>query len=202
MARLRSLGSTSVTSCPPIETVPRSAASSPAIMRRSVDLPQPYMPTSDRNSPGRTERSIAFSTVSAPKLLPMPLSSSECDVILHSVFGARMRLRDDRAKTVWRSFDDDGFGVNFLHRTVRQVARNHPAKREIALPETDQIGCIRRMSESWRFICWTRVWCSGERRMATLVDRMSMMTRAAMREMVGVYMLVFSSVSTISDTSQ
>ena len=65
-----------------------------------------------------------------------------------------------------------------------------------------QIGCILRMSLSCRFIWLMRARSASGRRTATLVERMSMTTRAAMREIVGVYMLVFSSVSTIRDTSQ
>src|SRR3954447_11284417 len=47
----RARGGRSVTSRPPIEIVPAVASSRPAIIRRSVDLPQPDGPTRTRNSP-------------------------------------------------------------------------------------------------------------------------------------------------------
>ncbi len=51
MAMLRSLGSTSFTTLPPIAISPEVIVSSPAIMRSSVDLPQPEGPTITMNSP-------------------------------------------------------------------------------------------------------------------------------------------------------
>src|SRR3954466_7832951 len=47
----RARGGRSVTSRPPIEIVPAVASSRPAIIRSSVDLPQPDGPTRTRNSP-------------------------------------------------------------------------------------------------------------------------------------------------------
>ena len=52
MSRCR--GASSVTSRPPIEMLPSVTSSSPAIIRRSVDLPQPEGPTSTMNSPSPT----------------------------------------------------------------------------------------------------------------------------------------------------
>ena len=49
MSRWR--GASSVTSRPPIEIVPALTSSSPAIIRSSVDFPQPDGPTSTMNSP-------------------------------------------------------------------------------------------------------------------------------------------------------
>ena len=51
MATPRSAGSTSVTSSPPIKIAPPLVSSRPAIMRSSVDLPQPEGPTNTTNSP-------------------------------------------------------------------------------------------------------------------------------------------------------
>src|SRR5581483_11720878 len=51
MAMSRARGGRSVTSRSPIEIVPAVTSSRHAIMRRSVDLPQPDGPTSTRNSP-------------------------------------------------------------------------------------------------------------------------------------------------------
>ncbi len=47
----RSAGSTPLTTRPPIEIVPSVMVSSPAIIRSSVDCPQPEGPTRTRNSP-------------------------------------------------------------------------------------------------------------------------------------------------------
>src|SRR3954449_11834446 len=47
----RSFGDTSLTTRPPILTVPPEMSSRPATMRRAVVLPQPDGPTSTRNSP-------------------------------------------------------------------------------------------------------------------------------------------------------
>ena len=49
----RSRGRSCVTSRSPITTLPSVTSSSPAIIRRSVDFPQPDGPTSTMNSPSR-----------------------------------------------------------------------------------------------------------------------------------------------------
>src|SRR5262249_16104577 len=51
MAMSRSFGDSSLTTRPPIETVPPEMSSSPATIRSAVVLPQPDGPTSTRNSP-------------------------------------------------------------------------------------------------------------------------------------------------------
>ena len=51
MAMSRSLGITSLTTRPPIEISPPEIISRPAIIRRSVDLPQPEGPTRTTNWP-------------------------------------------------------------------------------------------------------------------------------------------------------
>ena len=62
MAMSRALGARSFTTVPSIATVPPVISSSPAIMRSSVDLPQPDGPTSTTNSPSWIERSMSRST--------------------------------------------------------------------------------------------------------------------------------------------
>src|SRR5438046_7320034 len=57
-------------------TVPEDCGSSPAMMRISVDLPQPEAPTSVMNSPSATSRSIPERTGTPPKDLPIDLSST------------------------------------------------------------------------------------------------------------------------------
>ena len=54
----RSFGGTRLTTLPPIAISPSVISSSPAIIRSSVDLPQPEGPTSTQNSPS----AIAMST--------------------------------------------------------------------------------------------------------------------------------------------
>src|SRR5690349_15085073 len=58
-----------VTGLPSIVTRPAVAGSRPAMMRRKVVLPQPLGPTSEMNSPGATERSIARSASSVSNRL-------------------------------------------------------------------------------------------------------------------------------------
>ena len=62
MAMSRALGARSFTTVPSIATVPAVISSSPAIIRSSVDLPQPDGPTSTMNSPSSIERSMSRST--------------------------------------------------------------------------------------------------------------------------------------------
>jgi hypothetical protein len=59
---LRSLGSTSLTRLPAIDTSPSVIVSSPAIMRSSVDLPQPEGPTMTMNSPSAMVASTPWMT--------------------------------------------------------------------------------------------------------------------------------------------
>ena len=51
MAMPRSAGSTSLTTLPPMAISPPVMSSRPAIIRSSVDLPQPEGPTKTTNSP-------------------------------------------------------------------------------------------------------------------------------------------------------
>ncbi len=67
MAMLRSAGRTPLIGRPLIEISPEVISSSPAIMLRSVDLPQPEGPTSTRNSPSSTEMLVSCSTCTLPK---------------------------------------------------------------------------------------------------------------------------------------
>ena len=67
MAMPRLAGGTLLTLSPSISTSPDVASSSPAMMRSSVDLPQPDGPTKTTNSPSFTSRSMPFSTSTLPK---------------------------------------------------------------------------------------------------------------------------------------
>src|SRR5450631_1608008 len=62
MAMSRSFGAMSLTTRPPISTIPALGRSSPATMLSSVDLPQPDGPTSTVNSPLSMSRLIPFNT--------------------------------------------------------------------------------------------------------------------------------------------
>ena len=57
MAMSRSLGGTSLTTRPPMLTVPLVISSRPATIRNAVVLPQPEGPTSTMNSPSAICRS-------------------------------------------------------------------------------------------------------------------------------------------------
>ena len=60
-------GGTRETSWPSIRTSPSSGRSNPAMRRNVVVFPQPDGPSSERNSPGCTSRSIASTAASEPK---------------------------------------------------------------------------------------------------------------------------------------
>ncbi len=66
MAMPRSLGGTSLTTLPSISMVPEVMSSSPAIMRKSVDFPQPEGPTKTTNSPSFMEMSTPLMTSTGP----------------------------------------------------------------------------------------------------------------------------------------
>ncbi len=66
MAILRSAGASALTRRSAMKMSPEVGASSPAIMRKSVDLPQPDGPTSTTNSPSSTLRSMSASTLAEP----------------------------------------------------------------------------------------------------------------------------------------
>src|SRR6266853_3190401 len=69
MAMSRSYGATPLTTRSPIAIRPPEISSRPAIIRRSVDLPQPEGPTSTQNSPSSTPTSTPCRTSVEPKLL-------------------------------------------------------------------------------------------------------------------------------------
>src|SRR3984957_6045519 len=69
MAMSRSFGATELTIRPSMRISPSLAVSRPAIMARSVDLPQPDGPTSAMNSPVCASRSIPLRTSTEPKRL-------------------------------------------------------------------------------------------------------------------------------------
>src|ERR1035438_2689046 len=66
MAMSRSRGGTSFTTSPPIQISPDVISSSPAIMRRVVDLPQPDGPTRTTNSSSSISRSMPLTAWTLP----------------------------------------------------------------------------------------------------------------------------------------
>src|SRR5215471_4437989 len=94
MAMSRSFGALSLTTFPPMRSSPSLMSSSPAIMLRAVDLPQPDGPTRMTNSPSAMSRLMSF-TASVPsgKRLVMwsrTISATVCSLSLY-------RLALDRA---------------------------------------------------------------------------------------------------------
>src|SRR6202044_2880063 len=69
MAMSRSFGATELTNLPSMRISPSLTLSRPAIMARSVDLPQPDGPTSAMNSPVFASRSMPLRTSTEPKRL-------------------------------------------------------------------------------------------------------------------------------------
>ena len=64
-----SKGAKSVTSAPSRNTLPLVAVSKPAIIRRTVVLPEPDGPSIEKNSPLGISRSRFETAVTSPKLL-------------------------------------------------------------------------------------------------------------------------------------
>src|SRR5262245_21072827 len=76
MAMSRSFGATLFTTRPPMRISPAEISSSPAIMRSSVDLPQPDGPTSTQNSPSAIDTSTPCTTWVEPNDLRTALRST------------------------------------------------------------------------------------------------------------------------------
>src|SRR5262252_1636481 len=72
MAQPRSRGSSRFTTLPPMAISPPEISSRPAIILRSVDFPQPEGPSTTRNSPSLTSRSMPCTISSPPKFLRRP----------------------------------------------------------------------------------------------------------------------------------
>src|SRR5260370_1416318 len=85
MAMSRSLGGSWFTTRPPIEISPPLICSSPAIMRNSVDLPQPDGPTSTTNSSSPMSMSMPWITSTGPKDFLTPrISTPAIDATSHA----------------------------------------------------------------------------------------------------------------------
>src|SRR5436189_5188387 len=108
MAMSRSRGSRSLTRSPPMTRSPSEMSSSPAIIRRAVDFPQPDGPTRITNSPSLTSRfmSLTASKPSAKRLLTPSRTISAICVPSLSLHGARRQSGDDAALEEQHEDDD------------------------------------------------------------------------------------------------
>src|SRR3954468_18046110 len=90
----RSPGSSIVTSLPPTCTLPEVGSSSPAMMRSSVDLPQPDGPTRTVNSPSSTYRSMP-SSARTPSAYSLTMSVTRMSLMSSCLLGGGGRLLAD-----------------------------------------------------------------------------------------------------------
>src|SRR5262249_12956330 len=83
----RERGGRSVTSRSPIEIVPAVTSSRPAIIRSSVDLPQPDGPTRTRNSPLPMVSETSSTATTSPEktLLTLSRTNSATETIVESI---------------------------------------------------------------------------------------------------------------------
>ena len=75
MATSRSLGSTSLTTRPPMEMVPSDTSSRPATSRSAVVFPQPDEPSSTRSSPSAMSRVSPSTATAVPEPLRHPFEA-------------------------------------------------------------------------------------------------------------------------------
>src|SRR5918992_3902269 len=87
MAMSRSLGDRVLTTRSPIRMVPLEMSSSPATIRRAVDLPQPDGPTSTRNSPWAMSRSRSWTAWNPFSYCLLTLSSTTSAMVPSSGVG-------------------------------------------------------------------------------------------------------------------
>src|ERR1700730_3723749 len=100
MAISRSLGGSRFTARPPMGISPPLMCSSPAIIRSSVDLPQPDRPTSTTNSSSPISMSMPSMTATGPNTLRTPRIST--DAVYAISLRQRFSERPVRARAAWR----------------------------------------------------------------------------------------------------
>src|SRR3954471_20617784 len=93
----RSLGARSLTTSPPIIISPSVMSSSPAIIRRAVDFPQPDGPTRIMNSPSSMSRSMCLTASNPSGYRFVTSRSAICAIGVRSLSldGARREPGDD-----------------------------------------------------------------------------------------------------------
>src|SRR5580765_2920264 len=145
MSRWR--GARCVTSRPPMEIVPPVVSSSPAISRRSVDLPQPEGPTSTMNSPSRTvsETSSIARTPPANSFVTwsttIPLSPTSAPSSLH-----RARRQAERDLPL-DDHEEDQHGDRSQDRAGHQPAPVDLPARAVEVREPDGDRLLRLVVE-------------------------------------------------------
>src|SRR5450631_2089311 len=115
----RLAGAVSVTSTSLMKHCPSVIASSPAIIRNKVDLPQPEGPSNAVNEPLSTVRLRSLTTCTAPKRLVTCLSSTLC-------------ICDSRtAPTMKLSLDAGGQHDRLRHAALEdEIDQRHRQRRE------------------------------------------------------------------------
>src|SRR5215471_5831594 len=136
----RSGGGSSVTSRSPIEIVPAVTSSRPAIIRSSVDLPQPDGPTRTRNSPLAIVSETSSTATTSPEKILLTLSRTisatetivesiphlptESNGIDHFRYGLYSRLHDGRPRSPAED-DEAERGAAAGARVDRATRRRH-----------------------------------------------------------------------------
>src|SRR5919198_4493755 len=92
MAMPRSAAATAFIGLPPISNSPDVITSSPAIMRSSVDLPQPDGPTKTSSSRSSATRETSRTASTLPKNLATFLSSTEANCSILRLDGPHLDL--------------------------------------------------------------------------------------------------------------
>src|SRR4029453_17111238 len=148
MAMSRWGGSKSVTSTPPIETVPSVTSSRPAIIRKSVDFPQPDGPTSTMNSPSATV-SVTSSTARTPPANSFVTWASSIAAMrgksvarLHRPHDVHPRLERHIASVDWK--DSAGDCSRFVAGQVDDEGRDLLGRRDREdVQALDRRACLR-----------------------------------------------------------
>src|SRR5688572_15511512 len=131
----RERGGRSLTTVPPIAISPPVISSRPAIIRSSVDLPQPEGPTKTTNSPERIARSMPWITWLSPYALTTLVS------VTSDMISARACVRWNAASVIPRHFAGRLRPRSRDHRRLRE-----PGIDDDALPG-DRSGCARRKEQ-------------------------------------------------------
>src|ERR687892_158748 len=128
MASPRCAAPSSLTRCPSIRISPDEMSSSPAIMRKRVDLPQPEGPTNTQNSPCSARRATPWTTSASPKRLTTR-SSSRVAMLLDA------RARDARGDVALQEGEHEGDRQKGEHGHGEQIV---PLGRQLAAERVER----------------------------------------------------------------
>src|SRR3954453_15503110 len=129
MAMSRSRGRTLLTSRSPMRIAPPSSGSSPASMRRAVDLPEPDGPTSTRSSPSPMSRSsLSTAGIDVPSYVRVA-GSYRTDVIDDSSLDRTHRQATDHSLLGDPAGEHHGNARE--HRRRRQLGQEGPARADV-----------------------------------------------------------------------